>query len=93
MFKRSFEKGDIIDIVSFNNLRCIAIGEIVSVDEKNNTAILKNIFYSLQHSDVWRKVGEQEVPLDHLFMKVTDNEPYMKIYKKLISTYNRAPLL
>ena len=88
MLKRSFEKGDIIDIVSFNNLRCIAIGEIVSVDEKNNTATLKNIFYSLQHSDVWRKVVEQEVPLDHLFMKVTDNEPYMKIYKKLISTYS-----
>lgn len=93
MLKRSFEKGDIVDIVSFNNLRCIAIGEFVSVDEKNNTAILKNIFYRLQYSDVWRKVGEQEVPLDHLFMKVTDNEPYMKIYKKLISTYNRVPLL
>lgn len=93
MLKRSFEKGDIIDIVSFNNLRCIAIGEIVSVDEKNNTAILKNIFYRLQYSDVWRKVGEQEVLLDHLFMRLADNEPYMKIYKKLISTYNRTPLL
>lgn len=88
MLKRSFKKGDVIDIISFNNLRCIAIGEIVSVDKKNNTAILKNIFYRLQYSDVWRKVVEQEVPLNHLFMKVKDNEPYMKIYKKLNSTYN-----
>lgn len=88
MLKRSFKKGDVIDIISFNNLRCIAIGEIVSIDKKNNTAILKNIFYRLQYSDVWRKVVEQEVPLNHLFMKVKDNEPYMKIYKKLNSTYN-----